>query len=116
MKIIADVVRQVGEYAKDFTEGTFYFQAKGLDFGNGVRYFDGPTMQVWIGRNASTKAAAYYIGGMLGWAQHSGKEIPDEVRVFCQEVQSSYASRTAAEEWEQAGREKARLTLASRQD
>lgn len=103
MRITHTVVETVAKHAAEFTGGAFQLQGIGGDIGHGTRYIDGIRMLVWVGRGASRQAAAYYIGGMLGWARHTGAEIPAPVARFCQAVQETYQYTAAAMQWQQQG-------------
>ncbi|MCX4554155.1 hypothetical protein [Streptomyces sp. NBC_01500] len=96
MRITAKVVKTVATYAEEFTGGAFKYHGTSGDIGHGTGYFDGIKQQVWIGRNASKEAAAYYIGGMLGWARQSGTEIPEDAVKYGQAVQESYQHNAKA--------------------
>lgn len=89
MRITGAVVARIAADAEEFTEGAFVFQGVGGDIGHGARYLDGVRQLAWVGRGASQEAAMYYIGGMLGWARESGREIPDEMREYAQSVQAA---------------------------
>jgi hypothetical protein len=107
-------VREVAGRAKVFTEGEFALETTGSDLGNGVRYFDAHTQTVWFGSKGARQACAYYIGGMLGTAQYGDRLISDEDMTYLKRVQAAYmngsqARRRDMENWEEQGRERARL-------
>jgi dihydrodipicolinate synthase/N-acetylneuraminate lyase len=108
-RITAGTVETIAAAAETFTDGQFRYQATGTDIGHGARYIDGKRADLtWLGKNGgSSQAAAYYIGGMLGWAKASGTMIPDDVRELCQAAQALYAKRANAPYWEEQGRKDA---------
>lgn len=112
MRITPTVVETVAAHAEKFTGKAFRYSGTGGDIGHGARYFDGIMARVWVGRGASQEAAAYYIGGMLGWAQTTGREIPDYMREYCEPVQEAYQRNGKALQWEQEGRMDAKFRAA----
>lgn len=104
----------IAGHAEKFTDGQFSLKTTGKALDRGVRFIDGRRAVTWYGKDGgSTSAAAYYIGGMLGWAASSGRPIPDDVRALCQEAQAAYVKRGDAPRWEQEGRDDAAARFAT---
>jgi hypothetical protein len=114
MRVTPNVVHTIAAHAETFTDGAFRFQGVGGDLGYGARYIDGVRQLVWLGRGGSRQAAAYYIGGMLGWARSTGAMIPDDVREYCQPVQEAYTYDRKAMASQQDGENDAEARAAAR--
>lgn len=92
MRITGDVVRRVGDWAKDATGGAFVFQS----FGGG-RYIDGKSLtRGWKGPTAAREAAAYYGHGAARWCELAGTEVPGWVRDLLTVVDKTAARKVAA--------------------
>lgn len=114
IKFTGATVREVSARVKAFTDGYFALETTGSDEGNGTRYFDAHQMQVWYGPEGARQACAYYIGGVLGTAEATGRLIPDDDVAYLMRVQAAYMEgsqrrKNDMEHWENEGRERARL-------
>lgn len=115
VKFTAATVREVSARVERFTNGRFALQATGTALDNGTRYFDAHQMTVWYGPQGARQACAYYIGGAFGTQQAEGREIPEDDTVYLKRVldacvgTGTLANRQDCSNWEQQGRERARL-------
>jgi hypothetical protein len=121
VKFTAATVREVAARVEMFTNGLFRLESTGMGIGNGTRYFDAHQMTVWHGSTGARQACAYYIGGALGMAQAEGREISEDDTVYLKRVldacmgTGTLANRQDCSNWEQQGRERARLSMESAQ-
>jgi hypothetical protein len=117
IKFTRTLVEEVAARVKEFTNGAFALEATGSDLGNGTRYIDAHEMRVWYGPEGARQACAYYIGGALGTARATGREIPANDAEYLRRVQAAYtqagtrASRANCRSWEERGEERARLKV-----
>jgi hypothetical protein len=114
IKFTKATVREVSARVKAFTDGYFALETTGSDLGGGTRYFDAHQMQVWHGPEGARRACAYYIGGALGTAKATGRLIPDDDAEYLKQVKAAYMEgsqrhKADMENWENVGRERARL-------
>lgn len=108
MRFTKELVRQVADRAEKFTGGAFSMSGVGMSLGNGVRYIDGTSSLIWLGREGSRCACAYYIGAILGWARSTGTIIKPDDMHFLKAVQDAYAigsdpAKATYRQWEAKG-------------
>lgn len=115
MKFTKSLVQQVSDTVQEYTDGVFCLESTGTDLGNGVRYFDKRSSTVWLGSQGAREACAYYIGAALQWARDVGAaEIPGDM-LWLKDVQDAYLPQQRYRNWEEQGRETARLYLEVRE-
>jgi hypothetical protein len=112
MRFTPKLVNQVARSVAYFTEDRFKMHPAAPSTGQGTRYEDYHRTTEWVGGQGAREACAYYIGGALGWAHATGREIPEDIAVQFKAVYDHIDIGIRAH-WEKEGRyraqERARL-------
>jgi hypothetical protein len=106
VKFTPKLVNEVAESVAYFTGDRFKMHPAAPSIGEGTRYVDYTRPQGWLGGQGAREACAYYIGGALGWAHATGKEIPEDITRQLMAVHGQIDIRTRAK-WETEGRHRA---------
>lgn len=106
MKFTPKLVNEVAESVAYFTGDRFKMHRAVPSPGSETRYEDYWPNQPWFGGRGAREACAYYIGGALGWAHATGREIPEDIAAQLKAVYDHIAVPVRAE-WETKGRYRA---------
>lgn len=106
MKFTPKLVNELAASVAYFTGDRFKMHPAAASVGHGTRYNDYHKAQEWVGGQGAREACAYYIGGALGWAHATDREIPEDIagQLMAVHRQIDVAIRA---KWETEGRYRA---------
>lgn len=106
MKFTPKLVRELADEVAEFTKNRFKMGPVGSGEGYGTRYTDAHIDQVWTGGVGARQACAYYINGAMGWAQCTGRDLPEGTERHLKAIYSHLTLKDL-EPWAERGRERA---------
>ncbi|MFF7198279.1 hypothetical protein ACFZAM_31790 [Streptomyces sp. NPDC008079] len=103
MRISQAVVQKIANYAKEVSDGEFRLAGIGGDLGHGVRYIDGRSHIIWLGKSGNVQAASYYHGIVEAYDKGPVSDRP----AWVQELGWALRNRNGFEKWHNKGMDEA---------